>query len=196
MASFPEPITNLIESLSRLPGVGKKTAQRFALFLIKEGSDILSELYSSLDEVRDRISYCSVCNNFSDSELCNICSDDNRDKSILCVCEKPSDIILMEKAGYNGLYHVIGGLISPIDNINPEDLFIDSLIERSNDVSEIILATNASGEGDATALYISNLLDSSSVTVSRLARGMPMGGSIEYIDETTLQKSISDRVVI
>ncbi len=196
MASFPEPITNLIESLSRLPGVGKKTAQRFALFLIKEGSDILSEFSSSLDEVRDRISYCSVCNNFSDSELCNVCSDDNRDKSILCVCEKPSDIILMEKAGYNGLYHVIGGLISPIDNINPEDLFIDSLIERSNDVSEIILATNASVEGDATALYISNLLDSSSVTVSRLARGMPMGGSIEYIDETTLQKSISDRVVI
>ena len=196
MASFPEPITNLIESLSRLPGVGKKTAQRFALFLIKEGSDLLSEFSSSLDEVRDRISYCSVCNNFSDSELCNVCSDDNRDKSILCVCEKPSDIILMEKAGYNGLYHVIGGLISPIDNINPEDLFIDSLIERSNDVSEIILATNASVEGDATALYISNLLDSSSVTVSRLARGMPMGGSIEYIDETTLQKSISDRVVI
>ena len=196
MASFPEPITNLIESLSRLPGVGKKTAQRFALFLIKEGPDILSEFSSSLDEVRNRISYCSVCNNFSDSELCNICSDDNRDKSILCVCEKPSDIILMEKAGYNGLYHVIGGLISPIDNINPEDLFIDSLIERSNDVSEIILATNASVEGDATALYISNLLDSSSVTVSRLARGMPMGGSIEYIDETTLQKSISDRVVI
>ena len=196
MASFPEPITNLIESLSRLPGVGKKTAQRFALFLIKEGSDILSEFSSSLDQVRDRISYCSVCNNFSDSELCNVCSDDNRDKSILCVCEKPSDIILMEKAGYNGLYHVIGGLISPIDNINPEDLFIDSLIERSNDVSEIILATNASVEGDATALYISNLLDSSSVTVSRLARGMPMGGSIEYIDETTLQKSISDRVVI
>ena len=196
MASFPEPITNLIESLSRLPGVGKKTAQRFALFLIKEGSDILSEFSSSLDQVRDRISYCSVCNNFSDSELCNVCSDDNRDKSILCVCEKPSDIILMEKAGYNGLYHVIGGLISPIDNINPEDLFIDSLIERSNDVSEIILATNASVEGDATALYISNLLDSSSVTVSRLARGMPMGGSIEYIDETTLQKSISDRVVL
>jgi len=196
MASFPEPITNLIESLSRLPGVGKKTAQRFALFLIKEGSDILSEFSSSLDEVRNRISYCSVCNNFSDSELCNVCSDDDRDKSILCVCEKPSDIILMEKAGYNGLYHVIGGLISPIDNINPEDLFIDSLIERSNDVDEIILATNASVEGDATALYISNLLDSSSVTVSRLARGMPMGGSIEYIDETTLQKSISDRVVI
>ena len=196
MASFPEPITNLIESLSRLPGVGKKTAQRFALFLIKEGPDILSEFSSSLDEVRNRISYCSVCNNFSDSELCNVCSDDDRDKSILCVCEKPSDIILMEKAGYNGLYHVIGGLISPIDNINPEDLFIDSLIERSNDVDEIILATNASVEGDATALYISNLLDSSSVTVSRLARGMPMGGSIEYIDETTLQKSISDRVVI
>ena len=196
MASFPEPITNLIESLSRLPGVGKKTAQRFALFLIKEGSDILSEFSSSLDEVRNRISYCSVCNNFSDSELCNVCSDDDRDKSILCVCEKPSDIILMEKAGYNGLYHVIGGLISPIDNINPEDLFIDSLIERSKDVNEIILATNASVEGDATALYISNLLDSSSVTVSRLARGMPMGGSIEYIDETTLQKSISDRVVI
>ena len=196
MATFPEAITNLIESLSRLPGVGKKTAQRFALFLIKEGPDILSEFSSSLDEVRKSISYCNICNNFSDSELCNVCNDERRDKNILCVCEKPSDIILMEKAGYNGLYHVIGGLISPIDNINPEDLFIGSLIKRSKDVNEIMIATNASVEGDATALYISNLLESSSVIVSRLARGMPMGGSIEYIDETTLQKSISDRVVI
>jgi len=122
--------------------------------------------------------------------------DDDRDKSILCVCEKPSDIMLIEKAGFNGLYHVIGGLISPIDNINPEDLFIDSLIDRSKSVNEIVLATNASVEGDATALYISNLLSQSNVIVSRLARGLPMGGSIEYIDETTLQKSISDRVLI
>ena len=196
MADFPLPIINLIDSLSKLPGVGKKTAQRFALFLIKEGHGSLSELSNSIDEVRARISYCKICNNFCENELCSVCSDDSRDNSILCICEKPSDIMLIEKAGYNGLYHVIGGLISPIDNINPEDLFIDSLMERSKSVDEIVLATNASVEGDATALYISNLLSKSTVIVSRLARGLPMGGSIEYIDETTLQKSISDRVVI
>ena len=196
MADFPLPINNLIDSLSKLPGVGKKTAQRFALFLIKEGHDSLSELSNSIDQVRARISYCKICNNFCENELCSVCDDDDRDKSILCVCEKPSDIMLIEKAGFNGLYHVIGGLISPIDNINPEDLFIDSLIDRSKSVNEIVLATNASVEGDATALYISNLLSQSNVIVSRLARGLPMGGSIEYIDETTLQKSISDRVLI
>ena len=196
MAAFPDPIVKLIDSLSRLPGVGKKTAQRFALFLIKEGSSILSDLARSLDEVRERISYCAICNNFSDSDLCGVCRDVNRDRTLLCVCEKPSDIILIEKAGYNGLYHVIGGLISPIDSINPEDLFIDDLIDRSKDVKEIILATNASVEGDATALYISNLLSDSDIVLSRLARGMPMGGSIEYIDETTLERSINDRVVL
>ena len=196
MAAFPDPIVKLIDSLSRLPGVGKKTAQRFALFLIKEGSSILSDLARSLDEVRERISYCTICNNFSDSDLCGVCRDVNRDRTLLCVCEKPSDIILIEKAGYNGLYHVIGGLISPIDRINPEDLFIDDLIDRSKDVKEIILATNASVEGDATALYISNLLSDSDIVLSRLARGMPMGGSIEYIDETTLERSINDRVVL
>ena len=196
MDGLPSTLVKVIESFSKFPGIGKKTAHRLALYVLKTNSAEIQLLAQSLLDVKNKISTCNLCHNISESELCEICQDDKRDKSIICVCEEPSDIQLIEKTGFKGVYHVIGGLLSPLDGIGPDDLNLDSLLAKSQNVSELIIATDASIEGDATALYIQKIIETNSVKITRLARGLPVGGHLEYVDEATLTRSINDRVEI
>ena len=196
MSSIPESLESLINCFSQLPGIGKKTAKRLGLFIINEDSSYAKELATCLVEVKDKIQYCKNCNNFTETEICLICSNESRDHSLLCVVENPSDIILFEKIGFKGIYHVLGGLLSPLDGVGPEDLNINMLIKRLNSVNEVVVATAASVEGDTTALYLSRIIQPIDIKVSRLSRGLPMGGDLDYIDELTLDRSMSDRKII
>ena len=194
MSGLPPTLTKVIESFSKFPGIGKKTAHRLGLYVLKSNSNEIEKLAQALMDVKSKISTCNICHNISESELCEICLDKKRDNSMICICEEPSDIYLIEKTGYRGIYHVLGGLLSPLDGIGPDDLNIDSLIERVKSASELIIATDASVEGDTTALYIQKILDSESITMTRLARGLPVGSHLEYVDEATLTRSINERV--
>ena len=193
MNGLPPTLNKVIESFTRFPGIGKKTAHRLGLHVLKSHSNEIEEFAQALLDVKSKINTCNNCHNISEADLCDICSDDKRDKSIICICEEPSDIYLIEKTGFKGLYHVLGGLLSPLDGIGPDDLHIDSLIERVKSASELIVATDASVEGDATALYIQKILDQP-IKMTRLARGLPVGGHLEYVDEATLTRSINERV--
>ena len=194
MNGLPPTLAKVIESFAKFPGIGQKTAHRLGLYVLKSHSNEIEELAQALIDVKSKISTCNNCHNISETERCEICSDEKRDNSIICICEEPSDIYLIEKTGYRGVYHVLGGLLSPLDGIGPDDLQIDSLMERVKSASELIVATDASVEGDATALYIQKILDSESIKMTRLARGLPVGGHLEYIDEATLTRSIDERV--
>ena len=194
MNGLPPTLNKVIESFSRFPGIGKKTAHRLGLHVLKSHSNEIEEFAQALLDVKSKINTCNNCYNISETNLCEICLDENRDKSIICICEEPSDIYLIEKTGFNGIYHVLGGLLSPLDGIGSDDLHIDSLMERVKSASELIVATDASVEGDATALYIQKIFDSESIKMTRLARGLPVGGHLEYVDEATLTRSINDRV--
>ena len=196
MSGLPPTLTKIIESFSKFPGIGKKTAHRLGLYVLKSHHKEIEELAQALMDVKSKISICNNCHNISETELCVICSDKKRDKTMICICEEPSDIYLIEKTGYRGVYHVLGGLISPLDGIGPDDLHFDSLMDRVKSASEQIVATNASIEGDATALYIQKIMDSESIKMTRLARGLPVGGHLEYVDEATLTRSIDERVEI
>ena len=193
MNGLPSTLNKVIESFSRFPGIGKKTAHRLGLHVLKSHSNEIEEFAQALLDVKSKINTCNNCYNISETNLCEICLDENRAKSIICICEEPSDIYLIEKTGFNGIYHVLGGLLSPLDGIGPDDLHIDSLIERVKSASELIVATDASVEGDATALYIQKTLDQP-IKMTRLARGLPVGGHLEYVDEATLTRSINERV--
>ena len=194
MNGLPLTLIKVIESFSKFPGIGNKTAHRLGLYVLKAHNKEIEDLAQALMDVKNKISTCNNCHNISETELCEICSDTKRDNSIICICEEPSDIYLIEKTGYNGVYHVLGGLLSPLDGIGPDDLHIDSLMERVKSATELIIATDASVEGDATALYIQKILDSESIKMTRLARGLPVGGLLEYVDEATLTRSIDERV--
>ena len=194
MNGLPPTLTKVIESFSKFPGIGKKTAHRLGLHVLKSHSNEIEEFAQALLDVKSKINTCNNCYNISETKLCEICSDNKRDNSMICICEEPADIYLIEKTGYKGVYHVLGGLLSPLDGIGPDDLHIDSLMERIGSASELIVATDASVEGDATALYIQKILDSESIKMTRLARGLPVGGHLEYIDEATLTRSIDERV--
>ena len=194
MKGLPPTLNKVIESFARFPGIGKKTAHRLGLHVLKSHSNEIESFAQALLDVKSKISTCENCHNISESSLCDICADESRDKSIICVCEEPSDIFLIEKTGFSGVYHVLGGLLAPLDGIGPDELNVDSLLERVDSAIELIIATDASVEGDTTALYISKLLESHSVKITRLARGLPVGGHLEYVDEATLAKSINDRV--
>ena len=201
MKCMPKILDDLIIDIAKLPGIGKKTAERLAIYLLDSDNEYLESFSSNINNLNKQISNCSVCHCFSDKnntstdkDNCIICSEESRDKNIICILQKASDVIIFERTGYNGLYHILGNLISPIDGISEEDLNIESLLSRLDSISEIILATDASLEGDATALYLSNLLKNYSVKVSRLARGLPIGGTLEHVDQTTLSRSIEDRV--
>jgi len=199
MKCMPEILDSLIEDISKLPGVGKKTAERLAIFMLDSKEEFLQSFSYNIGNLNERIKLCKICHCFTDissHESCIICDEDSRNKNIICILQKPSDVILFERTGYNGLYHILGNLLSPIDGINEEDLNIETLFTRLNDVNEILIATDASVEGDATALFLSEKLKSNSIKVTRLARGLPMGGSLEHVDQTTLSKSIEDRVEI
>ena len=201
MKCMPKILDDLIIDIAKLPGIGKKTAERLAIYMLDSDNEYLESFSSNINNLNKEISNCSVCHCFSnksdtsdDEEDCIICSEESRDKNVICILQKASDVIIFERTGYNGLYHILGNLISPIDGISEEDLNIESLLNRLNSISEIILATDASLEGDATALYVSDLLKNYSVKVTRLARGLPIGGTLEHVDQTTLSRSIEDRV--
>ena len=196
MSGLPKTLEKIIDSFSRLPGIGKKTAQRLGMHVMKMDSKFVSDFANSLLEIEDNIHLCSICNNFSDSETCGICSDSKRKSQMICIVENPSDIILFENTGFNGLFHVLGGLLSPLDGVSPEDLSIKALLDRINNIDEIILAIGTSVEGEATSLYLINLLKSFDIKISRLSQGLPVGGHLEYIDKATLEKSFLERVEI
>ena len=196
MDYYALPISNLIQELSGLPGIGRKTAQRLAFYILEMDNIEVERLVNSMVEAKEKIHYCKKCCNLTDKELCSICDDDRRDGSIVCVVEGAKDIVAMERTReYKGLYHVLHGTISPMENIGPEDIKIKELLNRAyeEDIEEAILATNPTVEGEATALYIAKLLKSLGIKVTRIAHGIPVGGDLEYFDEVTLTKAIENR---
>ena len=196
MYNFIEPVEKLIEQFRKLPGVGYKSAVRMAFAVIDMDKEDALNFSATIAEAKEKISVCSVCGNITDSTVCPICASDSRDKSVICVVEGVKDIIAIEKIHeFNGLYHVLGGLISPSDGVGPEKLSIKELLSRlSDDVSEVIVATTPSIEGEATALYLSRLIKPLGISVSRLAYGIPAGGEIEYADELTLTRALEGRL--
>ncbi|MDB8852726.1 recombination mediator RecR [Peptostreptococcus anaerobius] len=196
MENYSEPIDRLINEFSKLPGVGRKTAQRLAFHVINMNENDVKGLAKALVDVKQEIKYCSVCCNISDSDVCTICSNSHRDASTICVVEDPRDVAAMERTkDYNGKYHVLNGVISPLDGVGPEMLNIKELISRLGDgqVKELIMATNPTIEGEATAMYISRLVKPMGVKVTRIAHGLPVGGDLEYADDVTISKALEGR---
>ena len=194
MNSFPESLNNLIDEFSRFPGIGKKTAQRMAFFVLNSSNNLADDLSQAVINLKSKIRFCEKCFGISEDAVCSICSDFRRDTNTLCVVENPADIYTFEKTSvYRGLYHVLGGVLSPLDGIGPDDLNINSLFTRITPDIEVLIATNATIEGEATCLYLANLLEQKSVRVTRLARGLPMGGDLEFVDEATIMRAIEDR---
>jgi recombination protein RecR len=197
LAHYPEPVARLIEALQRLPGIGPKTAQRLTFFLLKRPVEEVRELSEALVAVKDRIVYCQTCFNVTDEDPCRICRDPGRDSRLICVVEEPNDLLAMERTGeFRGRYHVLLGALSPLDGIGPEDLKVRELLARLDtgaDTAEVILATNPNVEGEATALYLAKLLRPLGVKVTRIARGLPVGGDLEYADQVTLSKALEGR---
>lgn len=193
MDTFIEPIGRLINQFTKLPGVGKKTAQRYAYKIIDMSAEDAKAFADSILDCKKKVRYCSVCGNFSEEETCDICK--KRDHGIICVVKEPKDVIALEKLReYKGVYHVLHGVISPMDGVGPNDIRIKELLARvGGGVTEVIIATNPDVEGDATAMYIAKLLKPLGVTVTRLAHGIPVGGEIEYTDEVTLSRAFIER---
>jgi recombination protein RecR len=189
-------LRKLINELEKMPGIGPKTAQRLAFYILKAEKNEILNLARTIEEVKNKIKYCSICFNITELDPCFICSSPKRDKSSICVVEEPLDIITIEKTGiFKGVYHVLLGSLSPLDGIGPEDLKIKELLLRleKNNVKEVIIATNPNAEGEATSIYLSNLIKPLGIKVTRLAQGIPMGTSLEYADEVTLSKAIEGR---
>ena len=188
-------LDDLIKALRCLPGVGKKSAQRISYHLLQRNREGARDLAMALNEAMDRIGHCQRCRNFSETSLCGICSGDKRDKTILCIVESPADVFAVEDTGYRGVYFVLMGHLSPLDGIGPDDLGFDQLstLVDEGQVQEVILATNSTVEGEATAHFISELMRNKKIRVSRIAHGVPMGGELEYIDSGTLSQAISGR---
>ena len=199
MSNFSKPIENLIRQLSKLPGIGQKTAQRLAFHIINMEDEDAKALSSSILEAKEKIQFCSICQNIADSNPCEICSSTDRSSEVICVVESPREVIAMEKSKeFNGKYHVLHGTISPSNSITPDMLKIRELVERlaSDDIKEVILATNPTIDGEATAMYIARLLKPFGIKITRIARGLPMGADIEYADEVTITKALGNRVEI
>jgi recombination protein RecR len=196
MPYLARSITRLIEELSRLPGIGPKTASRLTFFLLRAPKEQVKALAEAIGQLRERIVACSVCFNITEENPCEICQDEKRDRSLVCVVEEPLDALAIERTGeYRGLYHVLHGAISPVDGIGPEDLKIAELLRRvqSEAIKEIILATNPNLEGESTAMYIKRLLGPLDVKVTRIAHGLPVGGDLEYADQITLTRALEGR---
>lgn len=193
MDAFIEPIGRLINQFTKLPGVGKKTAQRYAYKIIDMSEEDAKAFANSILDCKKKVRYCSVCGNFSEDDVCEICK--KREKGVICVVKEPKDVVALEKLReYKGVYHVLHGVISPMDGIGPNDIKIKELLARvSEGVEEVIIATNPDVEGDATAMYIAKLLKPLGVKVTRLAHGIPIGGEIEYTDEVTLSRAFIER---
>lgn len=195
MDFYPVAIEKLIEEFAKLPGIGKKTAQRLALFVLNLPKEEVEEFAHALVQARGTLKFCAICGSFADTDPCAICSNPNRDKSIICVVENPKDIMTMERVKeFNGVYHVLHGTISPMLGRGPEDIKLRELIRRINgEVEEVIVATNPNIEGEATAMYISKILKPLGAKVTRIAHGIPVGGDLEYTDEVTLSKALEGR---
>ncbi len=198
MEQFAAPIARLIDELSKLPGIGRKTAQRLAFHLVEANEQDVYQLAKAMVDAKKKIVFCSVCSNITERDPCNICTDPKRDTSTICVVESPKDVAAMERTReYKGLYHVLHGSISPMEGRGPEEIRIRELImrlqENSDRVSEIILATNPTIEGEATAMYLSRLLKSTGIKITRIAHGIPVGGDLEYADVVTLAKAVEGR---
>lgn len=196
MAYYPEPVSRLIDALQRLPGIGPKTAQRLAFFLLKQPAEEVARLAEAMSQLRLLITHCRTCFNVTQEDPCRICADPRRDSRLLCIVEEPNDLLAIERTGeFRGRYHVLLGALSPLDGIGPEDLKVRELLSRleRESVEEIILATNPSVEGEATAIYLAKLLKPFALRITRIARGLPVGGDLEYADEVTLSKALEGR---
>ncbi|HHX94819.1 MAG TPA: recombination protein RecR [Clostridia bacterium] len=193
---YPGPVAKLVNELNKLPGVGPKTAQRLAFFILNEPPEGAERLARTITEARRSVKYCSVCSSLTDTDPCAICRNPSRDKSIICVVEEPRDVISIERSReFRGVYHVLRGAISPMDGIGPDDLTINRLLARlkDNSVKEVVLATNSTVEGEATAMYIARLVHPMGMKVTRIAHGIPVGGDLEYADEVTLARAFEGR---
>lgn len=197
MDTTPRAVTQLIEEFHRLPGIGPKTAQRLTFFLLRAPREQAESLAQAVVQLKERITTCSICSNIAEENPCAICRDDARDRSIICVVEEPLDVLALERTReYHGLYHVLHGAISPVEGIGPDDLRIRELLSRlqhNDGVQEIVLATNPNLEGEATAMYLERLIKPLGIRLTRLARGLPMGGDLEYADEVTLTRALEGR---
>jgi recombination protein RecR len=196
LAHYPEPFARLIEALQRLPGIGPKTAQRLTFFLLKRPVEEVRELSEAVLALKEKITYCNQCFNVTDEDPCRICADPARDGRVLCVVEEPNDLLAMERTGeFRGRYHVLLGALSPLDGIGPEDIKVRELLARleTGETTEVILATNPNVEGEATAIFLAKLLRPLGVRVTRIARGLPVGGDLEYADQVTLSKALEGR---
>ena len=199
MGIYPPPLERLIEQFSLLPGIGQKSATRVALYILKTQGSLAENLARSLIDVKEKIKFCSTCFNFTDEDPCVICGDKNRSNGVLCVVEGPGDQLAIEESGYfKGKYHVLQGVLSPLDGIGPEDLKIGELLTRveKEGVNEVILATNPTAEGEATASFLVNLLSDKGLKISRIALGVPMGGDLKYMDAMTLQHALKSRTLM
>lgn len=193
---YPEPIAKLIDSFSRLPGIGPKTAARLAFYVLRMKEEDVIDFAKALVNVKRNLTYCSICCNITDTDPCRICSDKSRDASAICVVQEPKDMVAMERTReFNGQYHVLNGAISPMDGLGPDDIRIAELVRRLGDerVQELILATNPNIEGEATAMYLSRLVKPFGIKVTRIAHGLPVGGDLEYADEVTISKALEGR---
>jgi recombination protein RecR len=196
MVATPDAVTRLVGELSRLPGIGPKTASRLAYFLLRAPIEQVKSLGEAITQLRDRIVFCSQCHNITEADPCPVCSDDRRERHIVCVVEEPLDVLAIERTNeYQGLYHVLHGAISPVEGIGPDDLRIEELVQRvkAGEIDEVILATNTSLEGEATSMYVQRQLLPFKVRVTRLARGLPVGGDLEYADAITLARALEGR---
>ena len=196
MTHYPASILNLIKHISKLPGIGEKTAERLALHILRSPRKDAQELAQSIVLVKDKVRLCSKCYGLSDGDLCKICSDPARDVSLLCVVEQPADMIAVEKSGaFRGLYHILSGVLSPMDGIGPDDIRIRELLTRIEDqqIKEVVLATGTNVEGESTAAFIAQRLEKHTVKVTRIATGVPIGGDLKYVDQVTLKKAMETR---
>jgi len=196
MLKTSESISKLIDELAKMPGIGPKTAQRLAFYILKIPGDESLALAEAIKAVKEKVRRCSICFHITEEDPCAICRDADRDSSIICVVEEANDVLALEKVGdFKGRYHVLGGALSPLDGIGPDDLHIRELLERIKDgVREVILATNPNVEGEATALYLMKLIKPAKIRITRVARGLPMGGDLEYADQATLSRALEDRI--
>ena len=197
MHTLPDSASRLIDELSKLPGVGRKTAQRLAFHFLSSGVELSHSLSNALLDIKKKIKSCSICHGITEEDPCKICDDNKRNDSLICVVENAYDIFVFEKTNsFSGKYHILGGALSPLDGIGPEDLNIDTLLDRVVEGMEVIIATNPSVEGETTALYLSNILGKKGASVTKLARGVPVGSDLEYVDEATLIRAMEGRVSV
>jgi recombination protein RecR len=196
MLQTSESISKLIDELAKMPGIGPKTAQRLAFYILKIPGEEALALSEAIEAVKEKVRRCSICFNITEKDPCAICQDDDRDATTICVVEEANDVLALEKMGeFKGRYHVLGGALSPLDGIGPDDLHIGELLGRLKDgVREVILATNPNVEGEATALYLMKLIKPLKIRITRVARGLPMGGDLEYADQATLTRALQDRI--